>query len=769
MSQEAISKIGLSFNVSGLSDVASQINSISNNFETLNKINEVVKNGMSSLSVVAGKLSEEFTATAEATKTVGSNMSKYLKNGITLAGQSVKAGVQGIGKTFSGMVKTAQATGKAVTVGLGVIGLALEGISKVIGIVQSAFSSFGKVDGVGTLSKDFQNLSETINKASGFITKFIAVLGAPAIKAFSGIIDNIKKVFQDSSMIDKFASAIGFVQTALSTVVDVVKKVFTAYVSMLEPVLISGYNLFQKVKDKIVDFNDNFKIIETVVGAAKITLDTFLKTLGGIGQTLSKAISGDWKGAWQSAKDTVAGVGEGVVKVFTQSTETGTQVIQTFQENLEKNTEDALEKLKAAQLKADAEKTANAEITLAQQIANLQEYIALQKRVATETIADETKRAEKLKELDKSYYSQKLSMEQSAYQKIIENNGNIKDKSIKSQNDLEKQIIATQRAYDNLGDAGAEAGDKVKVSWQDVLSNMMSVANNLVGIWQSTLKTQEADLSAYDKRIEEVKAKWDKLEEEKKEKDASDSEDRMANLEEELERSLKANDQMSAKAIKIKIDELNKKKKIEEEEKKIEEEKAEFEKQKNYEIAMAEYEKELAEYNNKLEVAKQEKEIAIATAKAGFGTAVMQAAVGYATSFGQLGPIAGPIVGAIVMASTIGLAAANMAKSIESANAGFAQAQAATPPTAPTLAYGTGGMDLSKVGGYAIVGEAGPELVRQKAGGDLEVVSAERTKEYDKSGGDVINLNVYVNEMVTEEVIFNFINKLKSRNMNYVV
>lgn len=762
MSQEAISQIGLSFNVSGLSEVAQQINSVSNNFESLNKINEVVKNGMNSLSVVAGKLSEEFTATAEATKTVGSNMSKYLKNGITLAGQSVKAGVQGIGKTFSGLVKTAKATGTAVTAGLGAIGLALNGITQVINLVSQAFSSFGKVDGVGTLSKDFQNLSETINKAFGFITKFIAVLGAPAIKVFSGIIDNIKKVFQDSSMIDRFASAIGFVQTALSSVVDIVKQVYSAYVSMLQPLLASGYDLFQKVKDKIVEFNDNFKIVETVVGAAKITLDTFLKTLGGIGQTISKVIAGDWNGAWQSAKDTVSGVGEGVVKVFTQSTETGAQVIQTFQEELEKNTANALEGLKNAQVKADAEKTANAEITLAQQISNLQEYIALQKRVANETITDEKKRAEKLKELDKSYYSQKLSMEQSAYQKIIQNNGKITDKSIKSQNDLEKQIIATQKAYDKLGEAGEDAGNKTKVSWQGVLSNMMTVANNLVGIWQSTLKTQEADLSAYDKKIEEVKAKWDALEEEKKEKDASDSEERIANLEEELERSLKANDQMSAKAIKIKLDELKKKKKIEDEE-------AEFEKQKNYEIAMAEYEKELAEYNNKLEMAKQEKEIAIATAKAGFGTAVMQAAVGFATSFGQLGPIAGPIVGAIVMASTIGLAAANMAKSIESANAGFAQAQAATPPTAPTLAYGTGGMDLSKVGGYAVVGEAGPELVRQKAGGDLEVVSAERTKEYDRSGGDVINLNVYVNEMVTEEIIFNFINKLKSRNLNYVV
>lgn len=762
MSQEAISKIGLSFNVSGLSEMAQQIGNVSTNFESLNKVNEIVKSGMDTLSVAVGKLSEEFIATAEASKTVGTNMSKYLKNGITLAGQSVKSGVQSIGKTFSGLVKTAQATGKAVTVGLGVIGLALNGINQVINLVSRAFSSFGKVDGVGTLSKDFQNLSDTINKAFGFITKFIAVLGAPAIQTFSKIIDNIKKVFQDSSMIDRFASAIGFVQTALSSVVDVVKSLYLGYVSMLQPIFVNAYELFQKVKDKIVEFNDNFKIIETVVGAAKITLDTFLKTLGGIGQTIAKVIEKDWSGAWQSAKDTVAGVGEGVVKVFTQSTETGEKVINDFNERLQKNTQDALENLKNAQLKSDKEKGQNAESTLAQQIANLQEYIALQKRVASETIADENEKAEKLKELDRSFYSQKLSLEQSAYQKIIQDNGKITDKSIKSQSDLEQQIIATQRAYDSLGKSGKDAGDKTKMSWQEVLSNMSSVASNLVSIWQTTLKTQEADLSAYEKKIEEVKAKWDALEEEKKEKEADESEERIANLEDELERSLKANDQMSAKAIKIKLDELKKKKAAEEEE-------AEFEKQKNYEIAMAEYEKELAEYNNNLEVAKQEKDIAIATAKAGFGTAVMQAAVGYATTVGQLGGIAGPIVGAIVMASTIGLAAANMAKSIESANSSFAQAQSATPPTAPTLAYGTGGMDLSKVGGYAIVGEAGPELVRQKAGGDLEVVSAERTKGYDRNGGDVINLNVYVNEMVTEEVIFNFINKMKSRNLNYVV
>lgn len=761
MSQAATSTIGLNFNVNGLNEIANQIKGVAVNFDALNKVNDIVNKGMETLSASVGKLSKELSDTATATKTVGSNIGKYLSDGMKLAGTSIKSGVKGIGTTFKGLVSTAKATGKAVTAGLGVIGLALNGITQIINLVTNGFNSLSQVKGVGTLTNDVKTLSESLKSAVDFVSKVVGVLAAPAIATFSNMVSNIKQVFKDTNMIDKFAKAIGFVQTALGSVIDVIKEVWNAYVSALQPVLQSGYELFTKVKDKIVDFNNNFKIIETVVGAAKITLDTFLKTLGGIGETLSKFIQGDFAGAWESAGNTIKGVGQGVVKVFTESTETGAQVIESFQEKLQKNTDNALEGLKNSYIQKNEEKKASEEQTLASQIANLQKYIEMQKRVAEATITDEKKKAEKLKELDRSYYSQKLSFEQNAYQKIIQNNGKITDKSIKSQNDLEKQIIATQKAYDELGDSAKTSGEKAEYSWKQALQDISSIANNLMGIFTSTLRVQEADLSAYDKRLEEVKAKWDAIEEEQKEKETSEREERIANLEEELERSIKAEDQMSAKAIKIKLDQLKK-------EEQAEKKQAEMEKKKEQEIAMAQYEKDLAEYNNNLSKAEQEKQIAIAQASTQFATAGINAAVGFATSFAQLGPIAGPIMGGIVMATTIGLAAANMAKSIQTANSSFAQAQATPPPTAPQLAYGTGGMDLSKVGGYAVVGEAGPELVKQKAGGDLEVISAERTKEYGK-GGDVINLNVYVNEMVTEEVIFNFINRMKSRNLNFAI
>lgn len=779
MSQTATSTIGLNFNVNGLNEIANQIKGVAVNFDALNKVNDIVNKGMETLSASVGKLSKELSDTAEATKTVGSNIGKNLSAGIKLAGTSIKSGVKGIGTTFKGLVTTAKATGKAVTAGLGVIGLALNGITQIINLVTRGFNSLSQVKGVGTLTNDVKTLSESLKSAGEFVSKLIGVLAAPAISTFSNMVSNIKQVFKDTNMIDKFAKAIGFVQTALGSVIDVIKEVWNAYVSALQPVLQSGYELFTKVKDKIVDFNNNFRIIETVVGAAKITLDTFLKTLGGIGETLSKFVQGDFQGAWESAGNTVKTVGTGITKVFTESTETGAQVIEEFQTKLEKNTNNALEGLKNSYIKKNEEKKASEEQTLAEQIANLQKYIAMQKRVAEATITDEKKKAEKLKELDRGYYSQKLSLEQNAYQKIIQNNGKITDKSIKTQEDLEKQLIATQKAYDELGDSAKTSGEKAKYTWQKALQDVSSIANNLMGIFTSTLRVQEADLSAYDKRLEEVKAKWDAIEEEQaskeeeqKEKQNSDREERIANLEEELERSIQAEDQMSAKAIKIKLDQLKKEEQAEQAQATKEEQaakkKAEMEKQKEREIAQATYERNLAEYNQNLQRAEQEKKIAIAQATTGFTSASMQAAIGYATTFASLGFPAGTILGAIGMATTIGLAAANMAKSIQTANSSFAQAQATPPPTAPQLAYGTGGMDLSKVGGYAVVGEAGPELVRQKAGGDLEVVSAERTKEYGK-GGDVINLNVYVNEMVTEEVIFNFINSMKSRNLNFAI
>lgn len=785
MSETATSQITLKFGVDGLSQLENQIKSAISSLTDLDKIQSTAQATAVSLGNAFNNLQNEFKDTAKATATVGKNISSSLSQGIQLAGNNIKTGVKGIGSTFKGLVTTAQATGKAVTVGLGAIGLALNGVTAIVNLLTRTFSSLDNVKGVGALNKDIKGLTDNLKQAVEFVSKVVAVLAAPAVSVFASAIENIKKVFSDAGVVEKFATAIGFVQTAFAVLQDHLKNVYTAWQSFLAPILSAGAELFGKVKDAVVDFNNNFSIIETTVGVVKIALDTVLSSLGSIGAAIGHLIKGEWSEAMASAKDTVAGVGAGIKQAFTESTEVGRQAIQSFTDSVKVNGATALENIKNATVQSASQMKSGVSLTLAEQIKRLQEYTKLEKDIISATEKDEKVKNEKLLALDKQYLSQKLSLEKSAYKTIVDNNGKIEDKSISSLESLKKQIIETQKEYDNFGKKAGKVNKDFQSQANQIVSIVSGMASSVISFASTILGTLNNDLSEYDKAIEEVTAKWDAIleefdakqsdrEEATKEQEASDREERIALLEEELERSLKAEDQMSAKAIKIKLDALKKEQAAEEkknaEEKAASEERTKLEKQQAYEISLAQYNKDLAEYNNTVKKAEQEKALAIADASVKIGQAVAQSVIIPLVATTQLGPIAGPIVGLTLAASLLGAALSGIGGIVSaSSNLDQAKASAPTPPTPPALAHGTGGLNLADAGGYAIVGEAGAELVRQKSNGDLEVIGTERTKGYDIGRGDTINLNVYVNEMISEETLVDFLNNIKRRNLNFAI
>lgn len=359
-------------------------------------------------------------------------------------------------------------------------------------------------------------------------------------------------------------------------------------------------------------------------------------------------------------------------------------------------------------------------------------------------------------ENEKARYNTLISTAQSAYQTILANGGQIADPSIKSIESLLAKIEEWKRALNELEDKPEEP--KGLKDWEkelkDMINNTMTLGSTVSNVAFNFAKLGLKDLSIYDKEIERLQKKLDDFNKRKEEEDENSLENRLARLDEEIEYAKEIGDKMSEIALTNKKKELEKEKKNADEEKNIQKE-----------IAMAEYNKQMAEYENNVKSAELEKNKAIADTGLQIAQSIANAAMmpllpGWAT----LGPFG---VAAAAISATANLTAAIGSISGIASAASNLDSIKSNPPTPPTFAYGTSGYAL-QANEYAIVGEQGPEIVRQRAGGDLEVISTQRTKEHFNNNGagnmHINNVNIYVQTMPTRDEIYKAMNEYKQRN-----
>ena len=275
----------------------------------------------------------------------------------------------------------------------------------------------------------------------------------------------------------------------------------------------------------------------------------------------------------------------------------------------------------------------------------------------------------------------------------------------------------------------------------------------------AALDFSQIDLAPFDKAIEEAQSKLDAFnkwkeeqEEAEEEKSLEDYEKRIALLDEEIEYAKEIGDKMSEIALE------NKKKEIQEE----------MEEEQKRELALAEYNKEYANWQNKVKQAEGSKHQAIANSTLAVAQSALQGAQAYATALGPppygLGPVLGHVAGATAMATIISSVMSG-ASSIKSASSSLDSIKA-VPPQPPQFQFGTTGYDVS-AGESILVGEAGPELLSLKSGGNIAVESNAQVKAKGLlNNGDIyIDKVVFnVNKILSEEEIFKAMNNYKQRN-----
>lgn len=291
----------------------------------------------------------------------------------------------------------------------------------------------------------------------------------------------------------------------------------------------------------------------------------------------------------------------------------------------------------------------------------------------------------------------------------------------------------------------------------------------------AALDFSQIDLVPFDKAIEEAQAKLDAFnkwkeeqEEVEEEKSLEDYEKRIALLDEEIEYAKEIGDKMSEIALENKKKEIQEE--MEEEQKRIDKEKAinEEEKRLQQELALAEYHKEYANWQNKVKQAEGSKHQAIANSTLAVAQSALQGAQAYATALGPppygLGPILGHVAGATAMATIISSATSG-ASSIQNASSALDSIKA-TPPQPPQFQFGTTGYDVS-AGESILVGEAGPELLSLKSGGNIAVESNAQVKAKGllNNGGMYIDKVIFnINKVLNEEEIYKAMNNYKQRN-----
>lgn len=386
-----------------------------------------------------------------------------------------------------------------------------------------------------------------------------------------------------------------------------------------------------------------------------------------------------------------------------------------------------------------------------------------------------------------------------AYDDLVKSQ-NIRDALIDSSNIEEvrqKEIQDTQAqitALENLYEAQVKAGEpaeetletikqlkdylndltKETLNWKDHLTAALSITSSIGNLFgtaiTAALDFSKIDLAPFDKAIEEARSKLDafnKWKEEQKEaeeeKSLEDYEERIALLDEEIEYAKEIGDKMSEIALENKKKEIQKE--MEEEQKRIDKEKAinEEEKRLQQELALAEYNKEYANWQNQVKSAQTQKTKAIADSIIMPAQAIGNAALGVAQAFAQGGLVG---LGLGIAASTGVIASAvSGAAGVKNASSALDSIQG-NPPQPPQFQFGTAGYNVS-AGESILVGEAGPELLSLKSGGNIAVESNAQVKAKGllNNGGMYIDKVIFnVNKILNEEEIYKAMNNYKQRN-----
>lgn len=386
-----------------------------------------------------------------------------------------------------------------------------------------------------------------------------------------------------------------------------------------------------------------------------------------------------------------------------------------------------------------------------------------------------------------------------AYDDLVESQ-NIRDALINSSNLEEarqKEIQDTQAqltALENLYEAQVKAGEpaeetletikqlkdylnditKKTYDWKDNLTAALSITSSIGNLFgtaiTAALDFSQIDLAPFDKAIEEAQAKLDAFnkwkeeqEEAEEEKSLEDYEERIALLDEEIEYAKEIGDKMSEIALENKKKEIQEE--MEEEQKRMDKEKAinEEEKRLQQELAIAEYNKEYANWQNQVKSAQTQKTKAIADSIIMPAQAIGNAAIGVSQSFAQGGLVG---LGLGIAASTGVIASAvSGAAGVKNASSALDSIQG-NPPEPPQFKFGTTGYDVS-AGESILVGEAGPELLSLKSGGNIAVESNAQVKAKGllNNGSMYIDKVIFnVNKIVDENEIYKAMNNYKQRN-----
>ena len=386
-----------------------------------------------------------------------------------------------------------------------------------------------------------------------------------------------------------------------------------------------------------------------------------------------------------------------------------------------------------------------------------------------------------------------------AYDDLVESQ-NIRDALIDSSNIEEvrqKEIQDTQAqitALEDLYEAQVKAGEpaektletikqlksqlggitKETLNWKDNLTAVLSITSTVGNLFGSVLTAaldfSQIDLAPFDKAIEDAQAKLDAFnkwkeeqEEAEEEKTLEDYQKRIALLDEEIEYAKEIGDKMSEIALENKKKEIQEE--MEEEQKRIDKEKAinEEEKRLQHELALAEYNKEYANWQNQVKSAQTQKTKAIADSIIMPAQAIGNAAIGVSQAFAQGGLVG---LGLGIAASTGVIASAvSGAAGVKNASSALDSIQG-NPPQPPQFQFGTAGYNVS-AGESILVGEAGPELLSLKSGGNIAVESNAQVKAKGllNNGGMYIDKVIFnINKVLNEEEIYKAMNNYKQRN-----
>lgn len=386
-----------------------------------------------------------------------------------------------------------------------------------------------------------------------------------------------------------------------------------------------------------------------------------------------------------------------------------------------------------------------------------------------------------------------------AYDDLVESQ-NIRDALIDSSNIEEarqKEIQDTQAqltALENLYEAQVKAGEpaeetletikqlkdylnditKKTYDWKDNLTAALSITSSIGNLFgtaiTAALDFSQIDLAPFDKAIEEAQSKLDAFnkwkeeqEEAEEEKSLEDYEKRIALLDEEIEYAKEIGDKMSEIALENKKKEIQEE--MEEEQKRIDKEKAinEEEKRLEHELALAEYHKEYANWQNQVKSAQTQKTKAIADSIIMPAQAIGNAAIGVSQAFAQ-GGLVGAALGTALAVGIVSSAVSGAA-GVKNASSALDSIQG-NPPQPPQFQFGTAGYNIS-AGESILVGEAGPELLSLKSGGNIAVESNAQVKAKGllNNGGMYIDKVIFsVNKILNEEEIYKAMNNYKQRN-----